>query len=121
VSDQAQQKAFASAIRSNGGHALELKDGMIGMLMGAAYARVNQSEAYVSVPPALVITDNRGNTWSLGFEYTQPSGRAHYEFNVLKNDVDTGETAERIDYYRGGRVMIYGSYGRKIWNGRAFV
>ena len=103
------------------GRAVVVKDGMIGMLMGVPYTRVDQSEAYVAVPPALLITDNRGNTWSLGFEYTQPSGRAHYEFNVLMNDVDTGETAERIDYYRGGRVSIYGWYGRKVWNGRAFV
>ena len=114
------QKQIVAEIRETG-RAVVVKDGMIGMLMGVPYMRVNQSEAYVSVPPALLITDNRGDIWSLGFEYTQPSGRHHYEFNVLLNDVDTGETAERIDYYRGGRVSIYGHYGRKVWNGRAFV
>jgi hypothetical protein len=91
---------------------------LTGTINGTRYERENRSEAYVEVPPALLITDERGGMWTLGTEYLSYDGQ--FEWNVLRDDVDTGEMASKI-VCRGGRVMIYGRDGRRIWNGRAFV
>jgi hypothetical protein len=91
---------------------------LTGTINGARYERENRSENYVEIPPALVITDERGGMWTLGTEYLLYDGQ--FEWNVLRNDVDTGEMASKI-VYRGGRVTIYGCDGRRIWNGRSFV
>ena len=80
--------------------------------------RENRSERDVEIPPAFVITDERGGMWSLGTEYVNHGGQL--EFNVIRNDVDMGEMASKI-VYRGGIVTIYGSAGRRRWNGRAFI
>lgn len=97
---------------------MELKDSFVGRLHGVPYYRVRKSEAYVEIPPALLITDERGDSWSLGFEYLQHGDRI--SFNVLHNDVDTGESAEKI-VYQQGRVRIFGWYGWKNWNGNTFI
>lgn len=77
------------------------------------------TEAYVSIPPALVITDNEGALWTLGFD--QGGWRTgEYEFDVVRNAKKTGEHACRIEF-RGGKVRIFGSAGWRTWNGRTFV
>jgi len=88
---------------------------LIGRLGGVTYRRENPTEAYVTVPPALLITDSDGAAWTLGIQYIQ-HGQV-FEFNVLRNDVDTGEMASRIEYRRGV-VRIYGIDGWRTW-GRA--
>jgi hypothetical protein len=102
---------------------VDLKNGLlIGTVNGARYERHNRSENYVEIPPALLITDERGGMWTLGTEYVHhfgPNG-GEFEWSVLRNDMDTGEMASRI-VYRGGRVTIYGRNGQRSWNGHAFV
>lgn len=83
---------------------------LLGKLFGQIYRRENKTESYVCIPPALVITDSDGATWSLGLKYQ--THHAEYEFNVLRNDVDTGEMAKRIEYKKGV-VSIFGQYGWK--------
>jgi hypothetical protein len=91
---------------------------LTGTVNGARYERENRSENYVEIPPALLITDERGGMWTLGTEYVVHNGE--FEFNVLRNDVDTGETAKRI-VCRRGKVAIFGQNGWRIWNGKSFV
>jgi len=66
------------------------------------------TESYVSVPPALVITDEQGAVWTLGFNVAPrdktPDGE--FAFNVLRNGIETGEIASRIER-RNGRVRIF--------------
>jgi len=77
------------------------------------------SEAYVCIPPALVITDGEGALWTLGFD--QGGWRTgEFEFDVVRNGRKTGEHACRIEY-RGGRVRIFGEAGWRTWNGRTFI
>lgn len=79
------------------------------------------TEPYVVCPPALVIRDSEGAVWTLGFDYSHTewlSGR--WEYDVLRNGRKTGEYARNIEY-RGGKVIIHGADGRRVWNGRKFV
>jgi hypothetical protein len=93
---------------------------LAGTVHGLRYERTNKSESYVSVPPAFLITDSDGAMWSFGSQYVQHNGE--YEFNVLRNDVDTDEVAKRIEY-RKGVVWIFGHYGWKHFSRsrRAFI
>ena len=80
-----------------------------------------ETEAYVSVPPALIITDERNDVWTLGFQ-TGPKAKTpngEFAFNVVRNGFDTGEVASRIER-RGGKIRIFTREGWKIWNGRSF-
>jgi len=88
---------------------------LVGWANGLRYERENKTEAYVAVPPAHIITDSDGAAWTLGTQYVDHGG-GEFEFNVLRNDVDTGETAMRIEY-RKGVVKIFGRYagGRGSW------
>jgi len=94
---------------------LKDSDLLVGRALGETYHRENKTEAYVCIPPALIITDSNGATWTLGNEYLN-LGWAFY-FNVLRNDVDTGEFAARVEY-RGGRVRIWTQQGWKVWTER---
>jgi hypothetical protein len=77
------------------------------------------TEAYVSIPPALVIRDDTGALWTLGFD--QGDWRTgEFEYDVVRNGVKTGEFACRIEF-RKGRVRIFGSAGWRCWNGRTFI
>lgn len=89
---------------------------LTGTLNGARYEREQRSDRDVEIPPALLITDERGGIWSFGTEYNQHS----MEFNVIRNDVDTGATASRI-VYRRGVVTIFGRDGMRRWNGKTFL
>lgn len=80
------------------------------------------TENYVSSPPALTITDERGDLWCLGF-----SGAPHgsvpggeFAYNVLKNGEETGEYASRIERRRG-RIRIFTQAGWKQWTGTSFL
>lgn len=64
------------------------------------------TENYVSIPPALIITDEAGSIWTLGF-VTGPISGGEFTFNVLRNGVDTGEYANRIER-RKNEIWIYG-------------
>lgn len=89
-----------------------------GRAFGETYLRENQTQSYVEIPPAAIITASDGSTWTLGTEYVQHG--AEYQFNVLRNDVDTGEFASRVVYQRG-KVRIFGRGGWRVWTGRSFV
>ena len=87
-----------------------LKAGLLsGVLDGVRYERINKSENYTESPPARLITDSDGAVWGLGNEYAYKKD-SYLEFNVLRNDVDTGEMAEKI-VYRKGVIWIFGSAG----------
>jgi hypothetical protein len=80
------------------------------------------TESYVSVPPALTITDERGAVWTLGMQ-TAPRDRSpdgEFAFDVLRNGVFTGEVASRIER-RAGVVRIFGRDGWKRWGGSSFI
>jgi hypothetical protein len=77
------------------------------------------SDGYVSIPPALVIRDNEGALWTLGFD--QGEWRTgEFEYDVVRNGVKTGEHACRIEF-RAGKVRIFGIAGWRTWNARTFV
>lgn len=94
------------------------KDILSGRLNGLRYERENRSERDVEIPPAFLITDADGAIWSFGAEYVIHAGQ--FEFNVIRNDSDTGEMASKI-VYRGGVVTIYGKDGRRRWTGKTFI
>ena len=77
------------------------------------------TEDYVSSPPALTITDVRGDLWCLGFNGGRVQG-GEFAYNVLRNGVDTGEMANRIER-GGGRVRIFTADGWKRWTGTTFI
>lgn len=95
-----------------------MADSLVGRLNGTNYFRENATEAYVEVPPALMITASDGKLFTLGTQYQQ-HGQV-FEFNVLVNDIDTGEMASKIVYQRG-KVRIFGRAGWRIWTERGFV
>lgn len=76
------------------------------------------TEEYVSSPPALIITDETGAVWTLGFNGC--INRGEYEFDVLRNGYPVGERANRIER-RGGRIRIFGPEGSKVWTGLSFI
>lgn len=77
------------------------------------------TEGYVAIPPALVIRDNEGALWTLGFD--QGGWRTgEFEYDVVRNGSVTGEHACRIEF-RGGMVRIFGDAGWRTWNGRVFI
>jgi hypothetical protein len=80
---------------------------LIGRALGQTWRRADKSESSVCIPPALIVVDSDGAVWTLGF-----SSNAFMEFNVLRNDIDVGEFASKIEYLRGV-VTLYSSAGRK--------
>lgn len=79
------------------------------------------TESYVSVPPALTITDEGGNVWTLGFRRADAdeSPRGEFAFEVLRNGIGTGVIASRIER-RSGTVRAFTKQGWQVWNGRFF-
>lgn len=83
--------------------------------------QVHVSENFVAVPPALIITDEGNNVWTLGL-MTAPKGMSpdgEFAFDVLRNGKWCGECASRIER-RNGRVRIFTADGWKNWNGHSF-
>lgn len=82
-----------------------------------------ETENYVASPPAARITDAGNNVWTLGYKYLEPSNgapRGEFAFIVLRNMMNTGEYASRIER-RHGKIRIFTRNGWKLWNGRNFV
>ena len=79
------------------------------------------TESYVATPPALFIIDEANNHWTLGYQYQKQSDapEGEYAFNVLRNGMDTGEFASRIER-RSGKIRIFTRGGFKVWTGRSF-
>ncbi len=76
------------------------------------------TDNYVSSPPALIIMDERGAVWTLGFNRGEaPHGE--FAFNVLRDGVNTGEWASRIER-RNGRIRCFTKDGWKVWNGHSW-
>lgn len=69
----------------------------------------HETESYVSVPPALTITDETGAIWTLGFR-VGAAPRGEFAFNVLRNGIETGEIASRIER-RSGRIRVFTARG----------
>jgi hypothetical protein len=89
---------------------------LIGRANGVTYRRENKTEAYVVIPPAYIITDSDGGTWTFGTEFN-----TYGEINVLRNDVDTGEFAQKIEY-RKGIVRLFGREGwRSFSRSRRYI
>lgn len=90
---------------------------LIGRALGQTWRRENKTESYVRMPPALVITDSDGATFTFGNEFN-----THGEINILRNDVDTGEFAQYADYQRGV-LRLYGKSGTRVFsrNRRHFI
>ena len=96
--------------------------------------QTHMTESYVSSPPALLIIDERGDVWTLGFTLATPRStdlmeryqtryeapKGEFAFNVLKNGHNVGEFASRIER-RKGKVRILTATGWKIWNGNQFL
>jgi hypothetical protein len=84
--------------------------------------RKHITEAYVSTPPALALTDQVGDVWCLGFT-NAPHGRVpggEFAYDVLRNGRWAGEFASRIEM-RGGRIRIFTAEGWKRWSGHSFI
>lgn len=81
-----------------------------------------ETESYVSVPPALIVTDEVNAVWTLGFNSTGERGvsRGEFCYDVLRNGATTGEFANRIER-RGKHIRIFGPKGWKRWTGRSFI
>lgn len=79
--------------------------------------QVYVTENYVSVPPALTLTDDVGAVWTLGFK-TAPkelSPEGEFAFDVLRDGIDAHEVASRIER-RGGKIRIFTRHGWKVWS-----
>lgn len=76
------------------------------------------TEEYVSSPPAVRIVDETGACWTLGFKLGEPP-RGEFAFNVMRDGVDTGVYASRIER-RSGRIRALTRDGWKVWNGKSF-
>lgn len=81
--------------------------------------QVHITENTVSSPPALVLTDERGDRWCLGTIGAVIVG-GEFAYPVVWNGRYTGEVACRIEM-TGGRIKIFTAEGFKRWTGRAFV
>lgn len=93
---------------------------LTGKALGVTYLRENATESYVSIPPALIITEANGATWTLGMERCRDwEDGTGLEFIVIRNDIETGEFASRIEQC-GRMVRIFGHFngrpGWKTWN-----
>lgn len=77
-----------------------------------------ETENYVSSPPALIITDEMGVVWCLGFNKGE-APRGEFAFNVLRDGVNTGVFASRIER-RNRKIRCFTAEGWKTWNGRSF-
>jgi len=67
---------------------------LAGRALGQTFLREERSDKYVSIPPACVITDETGATWTFGKDYDEV-GR-HYEFSVPRNDCRRLGTASQF-------------------------
>jgi hypothetical protein len=83
--------------------------------------QVHVTESYVSVPPALTITDEVGAVWTLGEVRAakEQSPEGEFAFKVFRDAVFTGEIASRIER-RSGKIRVFTRHGWRRWLGREF-
>lgn len=84
--------------------------------------QLHVTESYVSVPPALTITDEQGAVWTIGYQ-TAPRAKTpdgEFAFDVLRNGVPTGDFASRVER-RNGRIRIFTADGWQRWTGHSFI
>lgn len=84
--------------------------------------QMHVTENYVSVPPALTITDELGAVWTLGLE-TAPKEKSpdgEFAFGILRDGVDLGEICSRVER-RYGKIRVFTRHGWKNWTGSTFV
>lgn len=81
--------------------------------------QVHITENTITSPPALVLTDERGDRWCLGTSGGVVIG-GEFAYPVLWNGRHTGEIASRIEM-KGNRIRIFTAEGFKRWTGRYFV
>jgi len=94
--------------------------------MAPAGPHMPWADPQVVIPPALMIRDSEGATWTLGFDYDEREWRGgKYEYDVVRNGRVTGAYARRIECsvnsYGNRVVRIWGAEGWRTWNGRSFV
>ena len=82
--------------------------------------QVHVTENYVSSPPALIITDDEGNVWTLGVGKVPDAPRGEFAFDILRNGIPTGESGSRIER-RAGRIRAFTPSGWKRWTGSTFI
>ena len=82
--------------------------------------QVHITESGVSVPPALIITDETGAVWTLGYNPGRDGPKGEFSYNVLRNGENTGAFASRIEM-RGNKIRCFTRQGWRNWNGRSFV
>ena len=80
------------------------------------------TESYVSSPPVLMLTDERGAVWTLGMTYQRQDDAPHGEFafNIMRNGHDTGVYGSRIERLHG-KIRVFTRDGWVVWNGRSFL
>lgn len=89
--------------------------------MAPAFPHMPVTDAYVSIPPALVIRDNEGATWTLGFDYDEREWRGgRWEYDCVRNGQMTGDFCRVIEFRRG-EVRIWGAEGWRTWRNGRFV
>ena len=77
------------------------------------------SDHYTTIPPALVIRDEEGALWTLGFDMGG-FRTGEFEYDVVRNGKKTGEFACRIELRRG-KVRIFGQDRWRTWSGKSFI
>jgi len=77
------------------------------------------TENYISVPPALHLTDSAGQRWTFGFitAEKEQSPQGEFAFEVLRDGIGMGEIASRLEL-RNGVVRVFTRHGWKRWLGR---
>ena len=81
------------------------------------------TEHYVSSPPALHLTDERGDIFTLANEPMRPGEQAPYgefAFRVLRNGIPTNAIASRIER-RNNRIRAFTRDGWVRWTGLTFI
>lgn len=83
--------------------------------------QIHITENYVSIPPALHLTDEVGAVWTLGFVAAtlDQSPQGEFAFEVLRDGIGTREIASRIER-RNNRIRIFTKNGWKRWLGSSF-
>lgn len=80
------------------------------------------TESYVSSPPALMLTDERGNVWTLGtsYQFQRDAPNGEFAFNIICNGKEIGQWGSRIER-RNGKIRVFTRQGWVTWNGHSFI
>jgi len=81
--------------------------------------QVHITESYISVPPALIITDEYNQVWTLGMSVA-PQGKSpdgEFAFPILRNGFEVDCIASRLER-RNGKVRAFTRDGWRTWSNR---